>query len=120
MQGHIREREWKMKQDQEALDAKEWAKKQEDRKKQQDRASRKAAIGGYESYNSGLTFCALHSDQEDPYADMLFRETDRRRKNWEGHKRRLGASEQQYEEMKKWYAERDLDRLERSHRASAF
>lgn len=54
---------------------------------------------------------------------MVFRETDRRRKNWEGYKRRLGESEQQFEDLKKWYTNRSLDRAERTHgvvRSTAF
>lgn len=45
MKEHIRERDWKLKQNQEALDVKEWARVQERRKTVQDRATIKAALG---------------------------------------------------------------------------
>eukprot|EP01127_Copromyxa_protea_P003327 TRINITY_DN13158_c0_g1_i1.p1 TRINITY_DN13158_c0_g1~~TRINITY_DN13158_c0_g1_i1.p1 ORF type:complete len:299 (+),score=99.25 TRINITY_DN13158_c0_g1_i1:22-897(+) len=103
VQEHIRAREWQMKQEQDAFDHREWAKVQERRKKKEDRAVIKAALG-------------VDTHASDPYAEAMFRETERRRKNWDGYKRRLEDSEHQFEDLKKWYTNRSLDRAERTHR----
>jgi len=100
---HIRDREWEIQQDQQAFDAKEWAKVQEKKKKKEDRAIIKAALG-------------VDKHDTDPYAESVYRETERRKKNWDGYKRRLGESELQFDELKKWYTNRSLERAERTRR----
>eukprot|EP01126_Amoeba_proteus_P024931 TRINITY_DN2498_c0_g1_i2.p1 TRINITY_DN2498_c0_g1~~TRINITY_DN2498_c0_g1_i2.p1 ORF type:complete len:251 (-),score=67.48 TRINITY_DN2498_c0_g1_i2:48-800(-) len=99
---HIRNRSWQMKQDQESFDVREWAKVQERRKGEKDRALIRAALSH------------LPSDGADPYTEQLYRETERRKKNWDGYKKRLNDSEDQFDELKKWYTERSLERAERT------
>jgi len=101
---HVRDHEWDFQQKQEPVDVQQWAKVQEMRKHEHDRKLVKAALN-----------VEVHA--EDPYAETVFRETSRRKKNWDSYNKRLHEDENEMEKMKKWYTEKSFDRADAKREA---
>jgi len=101
---HVRDHEWNFQQEQESLDVQAWAKIQELRKREHDRRLVRAALN-------------VEKPLEDPYAELTYRETNRRKKNWDSYQKRLHQDENEMEKMKQWYTDKSLDRTDHKREA---